>query len=67
MMLYPSMNTLLKNTESRYLMVNVVARRAREIAQEADDHGVVLEEKPVSMAVDEIAEGYLYGKIKSED
>ena len=67
MMLYPSMNTLLKNIESRYLLVNVVARRARSIAEEAEDHGVALEEKPVSMAVDEIADGYLYGKIKPQD
>jgi len=29
MMLYPAMNTLTKNVPNRYLLVNVVARRAR--------------------------------------
>ena len=32
MMLYPAMNTLTKNFPNRYLLVNVVARRARQIA-----------------------------------
>ena len=30
MMLYPAMNTLTKNVPNRYLLVNVVARRARQ-------------------------------------
>ena len=32
MMLYPAMNTLTKNVPNRYLLVNVVARRARHDA-----------------------------------
>ena len=35
-MLYPSVPTLLKNVNSRYLLVNVIAARAREIAERAD-------------------------------
>ena len=62
MMLYPTMPELLKNIESRYMLVNVIAKRAREIAQEAEDEGEPLNEKPVSLAVKEIAEG----KIKAE-
>ena len=36
MMLYPAMNDLLKNVPNRYLLVNVVSRRARQIAEKAD-------------------------------
>lgn len=57
MMLYPAMNELLAQVPSRYKLVNVVAARARQIAIEADEQGVMLEDKPVSIAVREIAEG----------
>jgi len=67
MMLYPPMNELLKNTESRYLLVNVVARRAREIADDASRHEIDLHKKTVSMAVEEIAAGYLHGEIQSKE
>lgn len=59
MMLYPAMNDLLKQVPSRYLLVNVVAHRARQIAQEAEENEISLTEKPVSMAVVEVAEGKL--------
>ena len=39
MMLYPAMNKLTANVPNRYLLVNVVARRARQIAQQAEDAG----------------------------
>lgn len=35
-MLYPAMSDLLKNVNSRYLLVNVIARRARQISIEAE-------------------------------
>ena len=35
-MLYPPVADLLKNVDSRYLLVNVVAQRARQIAEEAE-------------------------------
>lgn len=57
MMLYPSMPELLKRVNNRYLLVNVIASRARTIASEADDEGISLDKKPVSMAIDEIAAG----------
>jgi len=57
MMLYPAMNELLAQVPSRYKLVNVVAARARKIAIEADEQGIMLEDKPVSIAVREIAEG----------
>ena len=57
MMLYPAMTKLTEYTPNRYMMVNVVARRARQIAQEAEMNGEILEEKPVTMAINEVAEG----------
>ena len=57
MMLYPAMNKLTSYVPNRYMMVNVVARRARQIAAEAEKNGEHLEEKPVTMAIDEVAEG----------
>ena len=56
-MLYPPMNQLLEQVPSRYMLVNVVAQRARQIANEAEENQTSLEEKPVSMAVREVAEG----------
>lgn len=56
-MLYPAMNKLTEYIPNRYMMVNVVARRARQIAQEAEMNGEILEEKPVTMAINEVAEG----------
>lgn len=57
MMLYPSMSTLLSKVNSRYLLVNVIAKRSREIAEKAEEEGEPLDKKPVSMAIDEIAAG----------
>ena len=59
MLLYPAMGDLLKNVNSRYLLVNVVAKRAREIAGDAEENSIPLDEKPVSMAIWEVADGKL--------
>lgn len=57
MMLKPAMNELLSQIPSRYMLVNVVAQRARQIASEAEEEGISLEDKPVSLALREVAEG----------
>ena len=57
MMLEPPMKDLLNQVPSRYELVNVVACRARQIASEAEDTGTLLEDKPVSIAIREIANG----------
>ena len=57
MMLYPAMNKLTEHVPNRYMMVNVVARRARQIAEEAEKAEERLPEKPVTMAINEVAEG----------
>ena len=59
MMLYPAMNKLTANVPTRYLLVNVVARRARQIAQEAEDNGEKMDVKPVTLAIHEVADGKL--------
>ena len=62
-MLYPAMSDLLKNIDSRYLMVNVVARRARQISIEAEENNETLTEKPVTLAIREVAEGKLSASV----
>ena len=59
MMLYPAMKDLLNKVPSRYELVNVVASRARQIASEAELAGEPLTEKPVSIAIQEVADGKL--------
>jgi DNA-directed RNA polymerase subunit omega len=57
MMLKPPMNELLDKIPSRYMLVNVVAQRARQISNNAEESGIPLDDKPVSMAIREVAEG----------
>lgn len=59
MMLYPPMNELVEKVGSRYQLVNLVARRARAISQQAEENGEVLDKKPVSSAIDEVYTGKL--------
>lgn len=59
MMLYPAMNKLIANVPNSYLLVNVVARRARQIAQEAEDNEEKMDVKPVTLAINEVAEGQI--------
>lgn len=66
MMLYPTMPELLKQVNSRYLLVNVIAKRAREIAFTSEEEGESLNEKPVSLAIKEIADGKISVHIDGE-
>ena len=66
-MLYPPVADLLKNVSSRYLLVNVVAHRARQIAEEAEQLQEELTEKPVTLAIQEVADGQLSASLKDED
>ena len=65
-MLYPPVADLLKGVKSRYLLVNVVAQRARQIAVEADAFQEELPEKPVTLAIQEVAAGELTAGLKEE-
>ena len=65
-MLYPPVADMLKNVDSRYLLVNVVAHRARQIAEEAEIFQEELTDKPVTLAIREVAEGKLTATVKEE-
>ncbi len=65
-MLYPPVSDLLKKVDSRYLLVNLVAHRARQIAAEAEAFQEDLPEKPVTMAIEEVADGELSATVKEE-
>ena len=56
-MLKPVTTTVLDQNESRYSLVVATAKLARKIAQEAEQEKIILKEKPVSMAVDELLSG----------
>lgn len=57
MMLYPAMNKLNDEVPNRYLLVNIVSRRARQISDTAEDMGEKLREKSVTMAINEVSMG----------
>ena len=59
MMLYPPVADLVDKVGSRYQLVNVVAQRARAISAEYDANDEPLDEKPVSIAIDEVYAGKL--------
>ena len=65
-MLYPPVAELLKKVDSRYLLVNLVAHRARQIAAEAEAFQEDLPEKPVTMAIEEVADGELSATVTEE-
>ena len=59
MMLYPPVADLAEKAGSRYQLVNLVAKRARAIVAEAEEMGEPMDDKPVSIAINEIYAGKL--------
>lgn len=59
-MLYPSINEIRKKADSRYTLVILAAKRARDIVEGkpplVEDYDL---ERPVSIAAQEIAEDYI--------
>ncbi len=53
----PDLKDVLSNHMSRYSLVRATAKRAREISEEAEEEKIILTEKPVSIAIDEIVKG----------
>lgn len=51
----PASTEILKNGESYYSLVVAVAKRARQIAEEAENEHRELLEKPVQIAIEEFA------------
>ena len=57
MMLAPSMKDLLTHIDNRYMLVNIAAKRARDIAINAEEKEISLSEKPVTLALNDIIDG----------
>ena len=57
-MFNPDLRGVLKNHLSRYSLVTATAKRARAISEDAEEKQIILTEKPVSMAIDEILSGF---------
>ena len=53
-MFNPDLRNVLKNKTSRYSLVTAVAKRAREIAGDAQENGEILEEKPVDVTEEQL-------------
>ena len=65
-MLYPPMSSLLNKIPSRYMLVNVVAKRSRELSEAAFERGESLGAKPVSVAINQLANGDYTAEHKGE-
>ena len=52
-MIKPIADLILTPDQSRYSLVVAIAKRARQITQDSEKNRVVLEEKPVELAVRE--------------
>jgi DNA-directed RNA polymerase subunit omega len=65
-MLYPSIGSLLKFTGNRYSLVIATAKRARQIASEAEKIGEILPDKAVKMAINDICSGRVTCRSYSE-
>ena len=59
MMLYPPVADLVDKVGSRYQLVNIVAQRARHLSAEWEANEEIVDEKPVSIAIDEVYAGKL--------
>lgn len=67
MMLYPPVADLVDKVGSSYALVNLVAKRARNLSAEAEREGVPMTKKAVSAAIDEVYTGKLTISEKSGD
>ena len=55
-MLNPAIGKLINTYESRYDLVMDVAKRARKISSRAERDCIILTEKPVTLALEELAQ-----------
>lgn len=66
-MLSPSINLMRTKADSRYTLVILAAKRARDIIDGKPILTDVINERPVSLAAHEIAEDYITYKSGEED
>lgn len=55
-MLNPAIGKLINNCDNRYKLVNQIAKKARELSDEAEQKGEIIVEKPVTVAINKMAE-----------
>lgn len=55
-MLNPAIGKLINNCDNRYKLVNQIAEKARNIADEAEQKGEVIIDKPVTIAINQMAD-----------
>lgn len=55
-MLNPNIGKLINNTDNRYKLVNKIAKNARKISDKAEQSGEIIIEKPVTIAINDLAE-----------
>lgn len=67
MMLYPPVADLVEKVGSSYALVNLVAKRARNLSAEAEREGLPMTKKAVSAAIDEVYTGKLTISEKADD
>lgn len=48
-----NVDDMFSGKDSRYALVIAVAKRARQITQQFEDEGIISDEKPVLLAIDE--------------
>ena len=58
-MINPSIDELLEKVESRYMLVTIIAKRAREIVAGDDIMVDTEDKKPLNIAIQEFNEGRL--------
>ena len=61
-----SVDDMLSGKESRYALVIGVAKRAREIAQEFEEQGIITDQKPVLLAIEDF-KNHKYNLLEPED
>ncbi len=66
-MLYPSINAIRKKADSRYTLVVLAAKRARDLIDGKPKLTEVEIEKPVSIAANEISEDLITYRREQED
>ncbi len=62
----PSIDDMLAGKQSRYSLVIAVAKRAREISDDFKQKGVILDDKPVLMAVEDFKD-HKYEILEKDD
>lgn len=67
MLLYPSINKLQEKTDSRYSLVILTAKRARDIIDGKQILTEEASERPVSQAAKEVAADLITCKLKEEE